>query len=219
MTLRLKGSNTGDVSIAAPATAGNNTLTLPTSNGSANQYLKNGSTAGTLEFGTFEGLVLTRKTAVASTSGTAIDFTNISSLSGSVYRVTVMLDGVSLSGSSNLMLRIGDSGGIENTGYLGGAAISETTNLFASRTNGFCLSYNNNSAAANTHNGSVILTNMTGNTWTVQGATFASGYNAGAFIGGTKTLSGTLDRLQVYSNNGTDTFDAGQINVIYEVQS
>lgn len=52
MTLRLKGSNSGDVSLKAPATAGNNTITLPTSNGSANQYLKNGSTAGTLEFGT-----------------------------------------------------------------------------------------------------------------------------------------------------------------------
>ena len=216
MTLRLNGSSSGFTEIDAPAAAGSNTLTLPTSNGSANQYLKNGSTAGTLEFGTFEGLVLTRATAVNTTSGTEIDFTGIPA---NVYRITVMLDGVSLSGSSNLMLRIGDSGGNENTGYLGGAAISETTGLFASRTNGFCLSYNSNSAAANTHNGSVIITNMTGNTWTVQGCTFASGYNAGAFIGGTKTLSGTLDRLKVYSNNGTDTFDAGKINIIYEVQS
>ena len=55
MTLRLKGSNTGDVSIAAPATAGNNTITLPTSNGSADQFLKNGSTAGSLEFATHRG--------------------------------------------------------------------------------------------------------------------------------------------------------------------
>ena len=52
MTLRLKGENSGDVSLKAPATAGDNTITLPTSNGSANQYLKNGSTAGVLEFGT-----------------------------------------------------------------------------------------------------------------------------------------------------------------------
>ena len=216
MTLRLNGSSSGFTEIDAPAAAGSNTLTLPTSNGSANQYLKNGSTAGTLEFGTFEGLVLTRATAVDSTSGTAIDFTSIPA---NVYRVTVMLDGVSTNGSSNLMLRIGDSGGVENTGYQGGAAIGASTGLFASRTNGFCLSYNNNSAAVNTHNGSVVLTNLTGNTWALQGCTFASGYNAGAFIGGTKTLSGTLDRVQVYTNNGTDTFDAGKINIIYEVQS
>ena len=52
MTLRLNGSNSGFTEVKAPATAGSNTITLPTSNGSANQYLKNGSTAGTLEFGT-----------------------------------------------------------------------------------------------------------------------------------------------------------------------
>ena len=50
MTLRLNGSNSGFTEVKAPATAGSNTITLPTSNGSANQYLKNGSTAGTLEF-------------------------------------------------------------------------------------------------------------------------------------------------------------------------
>ena len=51
MTLRLNGSNSGFTEVKAPATAGSNTITLPTSNGSANQFLKNGSTAGTLEFG------------------------------------------------------------------------------------------------------------------------------------------------------------------------
>lgn len=50
MTLRLKGSNSGDVSLKAPATAGDNTITLPTSNGSAEQFLKNSGTAGELEF-------------------------------------------------------------------------------------------------------------------------------------------------------------------------
>lgn len=216
MTLRLNGSNSGFTEVKAPATAGSNTITLPTSNGSANQYLKNGSTAGTLEFGTFEGLVLTRATAVDSTSGTAIDFTSIPA---NVYRVTVMLDGVSTNGSSNLMLRIGDSGGIETTGYEGGAAAGVGSGSFASRTNGFCLSYNDNSGASYTHYGSVVLTNLTGNTWALQGCTFTQTYFVGAFIGGAKTLSGTLDRVQVYTNNGTDTFDAGKINIIYEVQS
>ena len=51
MTLRLNGSSSGYTEIDAPAAAGSNTLTLPTSNGSANQFLQNGSTAGTLEFG------------------------------------------------------------------------------------------------------------------------------------------------------------------------
>jgi hypothetical protein len=50
MTLRLNGSNSGFTEVKAPATAGSNTITLPTSNGSAGQYLRNSSTAGTLEF-------------------------------------------------------------------------------------------------------------------------------------------------------------------------
>jgi hypothetical protein len=51
MTLRLNGSSSGFTELDAPAAAGSNTITLPTSNGSANQFLQNGSTAGTLEFG------------------------------------------------------------------------------------------------------------------------------------------------------------------------
>tara|TARA_R100001463_G_scaffold20409_1_gene49744 strand:- start:2267 stop:2890 length:624 start_codon:yes stop_codon:yes gene_type:complete len=55
MSLRLNGSNSGFSEITAPATAGDNTLTLPAGNGSANQYLANGSTAGQLAFVTPPG--------------------------------------------------------------------------------------------------------------------------------------------------------------------
>jgi len=50
--VRLNGSTSGYTEIDAPAVAGSNTLTLPTGAGSANQLLKNGSTAGSLAFGT-----------------------------------------------------------------------------------------------------------------------------------------------------------------------
>ena len=50
MTLRLKGSTSGHTEIKAPASAGSNTITLPTGNGSAEQFLKNSGTAGELEF-------------------------------------------------------------------------------------------------------------------------------------------------------------------------
>jgi hypothetical protein len=51
-TVRLTGSTSGYVEITAPAIAGNNTVTLPSSNGSANQLLKNGATPGALEYST-----------------------------------------------------------------------------------------------------------------------------------------------------------------------
>lgn len=48
--VRLTGSTSGYTEITAPAVAGNNTVTLPSTNGAANQLLKNGATAGSLEF-------------------------------------------------------------------------------------------------------------------------------------------------------------------------
>jgi hypothetical protein len=35
-------------------------------------------------------------------------------------------------------------------------------------------------------------------------------------IGGFVPLSGTLDRVRITTANGTDTFDAGSINILYE---
>jgi len=53
MSIKLKGSTDGSVSLDAPAdtspTGTDVSLTLPTSAGSANQFIKNGSTAGELE--------------------------------------------------------------------------------------------------------------------------------------------------------------------------
>jgi len=50
MTLRINGSTSGYAEIDSPAVGGNNTIVLPSGNGSANQLLKNGATAGTLEY-------------------------------------------------------------------------------------------------------------------------------------------------------------------------
>jgi hypothetical protein len=36
------------------------------------------------------------------------------------------------------------------------------------------------------------------------------------FFSGTIALSGTLDRVRITTVNGTDTFDAGSINILYE---
>ena len=46
MGLSLRGTTSGAVDINAPAIAGDNTITLPNGNGSANQFFKNSDTAG-----------------------------------------------------------------------------------------------------------------------------------------------------------------------------
>ena len=76
-------------------------------------------------------------TAVASTSGTSIDFTSIPSW---VKRITLMLAGVSTNGTSDPLIQLGDSGGIENTGYVAGAAVITSGATGFSSTAGFPIS-------------------------------------------------------------------------------
>jgi hypothetical protein len=147
-------------------------------------------------------------TAVASTSGTSIDFTGIPSW---VKRITVMLNGVSTSGTSLLQVQLGDSGGIETTGYTSGGWINNTTTNTS--TTGFLA--NASTAAANIQYGIMTIALVSGNVWI---ASCSSGFSGGggSVTGGTKTLSDTLTQVRITTVNGTDTFDAGSINILYE---
>ena len=154
---------------------------------------------------------LTLGTAQASTSGTSIDFTGIPSW---VKRVTVMFDGVSASGTSSILMQLGDSGGVEITGYSGGGVRIGTTTLAAATfTAGFGF---NTATAANLNSGNTVVANLSGNTWTASGNLGGSATDFAHITSGSKTLSGTLDRLRITTVNGTDTFDAGSINIMYE---
>lgn len=211
MTLRLNGSTSGYVEIDAPATAGSNTLVLPTGNGSSGQVLStNGS--GALSWATplAQGSVITSGTAVASTSGTAIDFTGIPSW---VKRITVMFNGVSTSGTSIQLVQIG-SGSISTTGYDSTTSITYTTIAISSSTAGFAMFSNQ---AGSVYSGHLLLTNVSGAIWIASGNISNAAATAfTATTAGAKTLSGTLDRVRITTVNGTDTFDAGTINILYE---
>jgi hypothetical protein len=182
-------------------------LTHPSADGTADQSLvTNGS--GTLSFASRSRLI--SGTSVASTSGTSIDFTSIPSW---VKRVTVMFNGVSTNGSSGLSLRIGDSGGIVTTSYQGAVAgiVSATASVLSS-TSAIPLG---GSAATDAVTGHSILTNISGNTWVASGVLYVNNSQVN-YLGSVRTLSGTLDRVRVTTVNGTDTFDAGSINILYE---
>lgn len=147
-------------------------------------------------------------TAVASTSGTSIDFTGIPSW---VKRITVMFSGVSTSGTSIPLVQIG-AGSVTTTGYLSYGSVFDTAVATTSSSTGFLI-YSNTAAAL--LYGNMILTNISGNTWVCSG-NVAIGTTRGSVFGGTLTLSATLDILRITTTNGTDTFDAGSINIIYE---
>jgi hypothetical protein len=211
-------SGAGVLTIAAPNTASSYTLTLPTATTTlagtdATQTLTNKTlTSPTIDGTPVMGAsVITRGTAVASTSGTSIDFTSIPNW---VKRITVMFQGVSTSGTSNLVVRAGTSGGIDSTNYTSNRGTINNTSVFvATTTTGFDVA--SFASAAILNKGNVILNNITGNVWVSSGCISDSGTQISNFSG-TVSLAGVLDRVRITTVNGTDTFDAGSINILYE---
>lgn len=182
--------------------------------GVSGQFLQTAGAGGNPVWASVSGITLSTKQA--STSGTSIDF---NSLPVGIKRITVMLDGVSTNGTSIPIIQIGDSGGIENTGYLGSASLA--TNGSATTVSGFTTGFGLNGATAATtvHHGIAILelVDAATNTWAFSFSGARTTDSAGALCGGgTKSLSATLDRVRITTVGGTDTFDAGNINITYE---
>jgi hypothetical protein len=153
--------------------------------------------------------VLTAGTAVTA-SGTSVDFTSIPSW---VKRITVMFNGVSTNGTSIVLIQLGDSGGIENTGYLGGG-VNNSGGTITNFTTGFGLSPLNE--ASSIGHGLLTITSLNGNTWVANGIFARSSGPVFGSTAGAKTLSATLDRVRITTVNGTDAFDAGSINILFE---
>lgn len=155
---------------------------------------------------------LTAGTAVATTSGTAIDFTGIPSW---VKKITIMLFKVSSSGISSFIIRIGDSGGIEATGYESTAIrLDGGGNGMSNSTTDFIITAN--TQASDTYSGAIVLTleDASNFKWTAHGNLAFT--NRILVSAGGKALSSTLTQLRLTTSGGTDTFDAGSINIMYE---
>ena len=157
--------------------------------------------------------VINSATAVASTSGTNIDFTGLPS---GLKRITVMLSGVSTSGTSDVIIQIG-AGSIETTSYAG--LTNRQTgggNTITSFTTGFNIDGGLGDATA-LRRGFFTIDSIGSNTWLLSGGMSNIGAaNSLCFTNGNKTVSSTLDRVRITTAGGTDTFDAGSVNILYE---
>ena len=150
-------------------------------------------------------------TSVAA-AGTAIDFTGIPSWA---KRVTIMFLNVSTSGTSNILAQVRIASGPETAGYAS-AAVREAAVGAAVSTAGFILTAN--IGATSIFQGAVTLTLMSNSNWWVStgllGHTDGSGnMNSSS---GTRTAAGVLTGVRLTMVNGTDTFDAGSVNVMWE---
>lgn len=153
---------------------------------------------------------LTSGTETVSTSGTSIDFTSIPSW---VKRITVLFNGVSTNGSSNYQIQIGSSS-FTTTGYISSSAYTGASAGGLTGTTGFSLTANT-VGAANNFSGQCVLSLVGSNTW-IQASILGRQDGYVSMGGGKVALSGVLDRVRITTVNGTDTFDAGSINILYE---
>jgi len=197
MGVKLVSASGGSVEINPPATASSFTATMPAGTGNVVVNGVNGA--------------LVAGTAVASTSGTSIDFTGIPSW---VRRITVMFNGVSTNGTSIVQVQIG-AGSVTTSGYLSYAVRLANAAAVSGQavTSGFHLQ---NQSASAVRNGHMVLTNVSSNVWVESHAMGDSSDAATLVGGGSLSLGGTLDRVRITTVNGTDTFDAGSINILYE---
>jgi len=189
-------STISQAGLDAPITLTSPTLTSPT--------LTSPSISGTPVMG---ASVITSGTSQASTSGTSIDFTSIPSW---VKRITVMFNVVSTNGTSNLQIQVGN-GSIVTTGYNGSCASGATV---AVNSSGFIFTVT--IGAASTVSGIATIQSLNGLTYCQLGNSGGNSTNIVASSGGAVTLSSVLDRIRITTVNGTDTFDAGSINILYE---
>jgi hypothetical protein len=198
--------NSNYVGLQSPATVASNLVwTLPATDSTSTQALvSNGS--GTLSWANHATV---NAVEVALTNQTVVEFLGIPVWA---THITMMFDTVSSSGTSEWLIQLGDSGGFENTGYLGaGVRIAAGAITHLSSTVGFPLP---NNVAANSLAGAVTIHHMTGNTWCASGS-IGGTTNTALFTSGSKTTSAVLDRIRLTTVNGTDTFDTGTLNISY----
>jgi hypothetical protein len=236
----IAGDTSGSVTLQAPATAGTTVLTLPSTTGTivtasgtataGGVAYGNGTTAAYSAAGTSGQFLqsngasaptfatvsagFTLGTPVASTSGTSITFTGIPS---GVKQVVISFLNWSTTGNENRQIQLGDSGGIETSGYKSaGLSIVNPgpTTALSGYSDAFMVK---GTTAVQQLNGSVILTmeNSTNNTWVAQGILTDQTSEYGMFfVGGSKSLSAVLTQIRIQTES-TTTFDGGEINIAY----
>lgn len=152
--------------------------------------------------------IVTKTSASATTSGTAVDFTGLPS---GLSNIEVVLNGCSLSGTDNFLIQLIVSGSPVTTGY-NSYTSTPLSGGSATSTAGFIV---RSASAANTVNG-VVRLKIDTTTSTV----WADGIPAGVGIGstidcsGVKTFSGTITGIRL-TRTGTDTLDLGAAYLNY----
>ena len=147
---------------------------------------------------------------VATTNQTSKEYDGIPSW---VTKITLLFDRVSTTGGSELLVQLGTSGGAITSNYDSSSSNSSGGTLETS-TAGFVLYVNASSSALT---GKMEIQRAgTSNKW-ISSHTMKSSGNTRDGAGVLTTYSGTIDRVVVTTEGGSNTFDGGAITVYYGV--
>jgi len=191
----------GTLNIVTGSGSGANAITIDASQ----NVVFSGNVSGNIKSGT-----------AVTPSGTSVDFTGIPS---TAKRITVMFNVISTNGSSVPIIQLGTSSGAETSGYNSGTGViqSSTASQVTTITTGISIAVTTYLTSASTFTGAITFSLIGSNAWAASGNIMREGGSATVFFtSGSKTLASTLDRIRITTVNGTDTFDAGTINILWE---
>lgn len=140
-------------------------------------------------------------------SGTSVTITDLGGISGPDM-IDIWLEAVSVSGSDSLLIQIGDSGGLATSGYVSGSGTAATSGQFTTSTSGLVLFQ----GGAGVWRGVIQLRRTAGNNWVSAHAMQASDGGLVISGGGSRTLSGTIDRICV-TPAGANTLSGGLVQL------
>ena len=213
--LTLASTGGGNTIIRGSTTTVPYSFVLPSSLGSSGQVVQLNA-GGVLGFATAASGGFTLGTENTTTGGTAVTF---GSIPAGTKKIVISFVGLSTNtAAADVMVQIGDAGGLETSGYLGtGMWVDTTPTITITQfTTGFPLIPDSGSGLTYTGHITLTLEDAANFTWvssSVMGGQNASDNQIGS---GSKSLSAELTQVSITTIAGTPTFDANQgINIMY----
>ena len=192
-------TGSGAIVLASSATLASPTLNSPT----LNSPTFGGTPGSSLIFKMSAG-------GVSASGSTSVDFTSMPSW---INIITVTFRNISTVSNDNILVQLGTSSGVTTSGYVSTSIDFDGSGaVTTSSTSGFVFKVN---PGSNIINGTMIIAYTGSNAW-VNNHTASINTNIMSVGGGTIALGGTLDRVRITTVSGTDAFDAGTLNVLYQ---
>jgi hypothetical protein len=149
-------------------------------------------------------------------SGSSVNFTSIPPW---VKRITVIFSGVSTNGTSPVQLQLGTgpTPTYTTSGYTGLSSVVANGSTGAStKTSGLVADFGSGNTAAAVREGLATFCTLNGTTWVGNSALGLSSSAFQTLSSVSVALGSALTAVRITTVNGTDTFDAGTINILYE---